>query len=91
MQSYAKLTSDDELHITTGVYTTVLEIASEIKSLFSSIGKEITITPAQSKDEVQKDLRNEPDLYINEFWKHKTSVPDGLKKVFEEMRKDYDS
>jgi len=91
MQSYAKLTSDDELHITTGVYTTVLEIASEIKSLFSSIGKEITITPAQSKDEVQKDARNEPDPYIKKFWEPKTSVPDGLKKVFEEMRKDYDS
>ena len=90
MQSYAKLTSDDELHITTGVYTTVLEIASEIKSLFSSIGKEITITPAQSKDEVQKDARNEPDPYIKKFWKPKTSVPDGLKKVFEEMKKDYE-
>ena len=90
MQSYAKLTSDDELHITTGVYTTVLEIASEIKSLFSSIGKEITITPAQSKDEVQKDARNEPDPYIKKFWEPKTSVPDGLKKVFEEMKKDYE-
>ena len=91
MESYHKLTSDDELHITTGVYTTVLEIAEEIKSLFAGIGKTITVTPAQSKDEVQKDARNEPDLYINQFWKHKTSVPDGLKKVFEEMRKDYDS
>ena len=91
MESYHDLHSDDELHITTGVYTTVLEIASEIKSLFSSIGKEITVTPAQSKDEVQKDARNEPDPYIKKFWKPKTSVPDGLQKVFEEMRKDYDS
>ena len=91
MDEYDNLSCDDELHITTGVYTTVLEIASEIKSLFSSIGKEITITPAQSKDEVQKDARNEPDPYIKKFWKPKTSVPDGLQKVFEEMRKDYDS
>ena len=90
MQSYDKLTSDDELHITTGVYTTVLEIASEIKSLFSSIGKEITITPAQSKDEVQKDARNTPDPFIKKFWNPKTSVPEGLKKVFEEMKKDYE-
>ena len=90
MQSYAKLTSDDELHITTGVYTTVLEIASEIKSLFSGIGKEIKITPAQSKDEVQKDARNEPDPYIKEFWQPTTSVKEGLKKVFEEMKKDYE-
>ena len=91
MEKYHELTSDDELHITTGVYTTVLEIAEEIKSLFAGIGKTITVTPAQSKDEVQKDARNEPDLYINEFWKYKTSVPEGLKKVFEEMKKDYDS
>ena len=91
MEKYHELTSDDELHITTGVYTTVLEIAEEIKSLFAGIGKTITVTPAQSKDEVQKDARNEPDLYINEFWQYKTSVPEGLKKVFEEMKKDYDS
>jgi nucleoside-diphosphate-sugar epimerase len=90
MEKYHELTSDDELHITTGVYTTVLEIAEEIKSLFAGIGKTITVTPAQSKDEVQKDARNEPDLYINEFWKYKTSVPEGLKKVFEEMKKDYE-
>ena len=90
MDEYDNLSCDDELHITTGVYTTVLEIASEIKSLFSSIGKEITITPAQSKDEVQKDARNEPDPYIKKFWKPKTSVPDGLQKVFEEMKKDYE-
>ena len=91
MEKYHAVTSDDELHITTGVYTTVLEIAEEIKSLFAGIGKTITVTPAQSKDEVQKDARNEPDLYINEFWQYKTSVPEGLKKVFEEMKKDYDS
>ena len=91
MDEYDNLSCDDELHITTGVYTTVLEIAEEIKSLFAGIGKTITVTPAQSKDEVQKDARNEPDLYINEFWQYKTSVPEGLKKVFEEMKKDYDS
>ena len=90
MDEYDNLACDDELHITTGVYTTVLEIASEIKSLFSSIGKEITITPAQSKDEVQKDARNEPDPYIKEFWQPTTSVKEGLNKVFEEMKKDYE-
>ena len=90
MDEYDNLSCDDELHITTGVYTTVLEIASEIKSLFSGIGKEIKITPAQSKDEVQKDARNEPDPYIKEFWQPATSVKEGLKKVFEEMKKDYE-
>ena len=90
MEQYDNLTCDDELHITTGVYTTVLEIAEEIKSLFAGIGKTITVTPAQSKDEVQKDARNVPDPYIKEFWQPTTSVKEGLKKVFEEMKKDYE-
>ena len=90
MDEYDNLSCDDELHITTGVYTTVLEIAEEIKSLFAGIGKTITVTPAQLKDEVQKDARNVPDPYIKEFWQPTTSVKEGLKKVFEEMKKDYE-
>ena len=90
MDEYDNLSCDDEVHITTGAYTTVLEIAEEIKSLFAGIGKTITVTPAQSKDEVQKDARNVPDPYIKEFWQPTTSVKEGLKKVFEEMKKDYE-
>ena len=91
MGSYDDLSSDDELHITTGNYTTILEIAEIIQRLFSNIGKEIMISPAESKDEVQKDARNVPDPYIKKFWRSKTSVKQGITKVFEEMRKDYDS
>ena len=90
MNNYQDLSSDDELHITTGIYTSILEIANEIKKLFSNIGKDVIITPAQSKDEVQRDARNIADPFINErFWQAKTSVQDGLKKVFEEMKNDW--
>ena len=91
MESYHDLRSDDELHITTGNYTTILEIAGIIQRLFWNIGKDVTIQPAESKDEVQKDARNIPDPFIQRFWRSKTSVKAGLTKVFEEMRKDYDS
>ena len=91
MGSYSELNCNDELHITTGNYTTILEIAEIIQRLFSNIGKEIIISPAESKDEVQKDARNVPDPYIRKFWRSKTSVKEGITKVFEEMRKDYDS
>ena len=91
MGSYSELNCNDELHITTGNYTTILEIAEIIQRLFSNIGKEIMISPAKSKDEVQKDARNVPDPYIKKFWRSKTSVKEGITKVFEEMRKDYDS
>jgi len=89
MGNYDRLTSDDELHITTGSHTTILEIAEIIKRLFSNIGKEVVIEPAESKDEVQKDARNVPDPYIQKFWKSKTSVKEGITKVFEEMKKDF--
>ena len=89
MGNYDRLTSDDELHITTGSHTTILEIAEIIKRLFSNIGKDVVIQPAESKDEVQKDARNVPDPYIQKFWKSKTSVKKGITKVFEEMKKDF--
>ena len=91
MGSYSELNCNDELHITTGNYTTILEIAEIIQRLFSNIEKEIVISPAESKDEVQKDARNVPDPYIRKFWEPKTSVKEGITKVFEEMRKNYDS
>jgi nucleoside-diphosphate-sugar epimerase len=89
MGNYDRLNSDDELHITTGSHTTILEIAEIIKRLFSNIGKKVVVQPAESKDEVQKDARNVPDPYIQRFWKSKTSVKEGITKVFEEMKKDF--
>ena len=89
MGNYDRLNSDDELHITTGNHTTILEIAEIIKRLFSNIDKDVVIQPAESKDEVQKDARNVPDPYIQRFWRSKTSVKEGITKVFEEMRKDF--
>ena len=89
MGNYDRLTSDDELHITTGSHTTILEIAEIIKRLFLNIDKDVVIQPAESKDEVQKDARNVPDPYIQKFWRSKTSVKEGITKVFEEMKKDF--
>ena len=90
MGNYDRLTSDDELHITTGNYTTILEIAQSIQKLFSDIGKEVVIRRSESVDEVQKDAKNASDPYIKEFWQPTTSVEEGLKKVFNDMKKDYE-
>ena len=90
MGNYDRLTSDDELHITTGNYTTILEIAQSIQKLFSNIGKEVVIRRSESVDEVQKDAKNASDPYIKEFWQPTTSVEEGLKKVFNDMKKDYE-
>ena len=89
MDQYSNFTSDTDLHITTGVYTSILEIAQNIQSLFKEIGKEVEVSPSPSKDEVQKDARNIPDPYIRKWWEPKTSITHGIGKVFEEMRGDY--
>jgi len=90
MEKYSDFTSSDELHITSGVSTSILEIARHIQSLFKEIGKEVDVSPSPSKDEVQKDARNVPDPYIRKWWEPKTSIVDGIKKVFTEMKKNYD-
>ena len=89
MEKYSDFTSDNELHITSGVSTTILEIAQNIHSLFKKIGKEVDVSPSPSKDEVQKDARNVPDPYIRKWWEPKTSIVDGITKVFNEMKKEY--
>ena len=90
MEKYDDFTSDNDLHITTGVSTSILGIAGTIQNLFRQAGRKITVVPAKSKDEVQKDARNVPDPCIKKWWQPKTSVPDGIAKVFNEMKKDYD-
>ena len=90
MEKYSDFTSDDELHITTGNSTSILGIAQQIQSLFKEMGRQITVVPAESKDEVQKDARNVPDPYIKKWWQPKPSVTEGITKVFNEMKKEYD-
>ena len=89
MGCYDQFTCDDELHITTGVSTSILEIARNIQVLFKNIGKEVKVIPASSKDEVQKDARNISDPYIERWWQPKTDVVDGISKVFNEIKLNY--
>ena len=89
MGCYDQFTCDDELHITTGISTSILEIAQIIQVLFRNIGKEVEVIPASSKDEVQKDARNLSDPYIERWWRPKTDIVDGISKVFNEIKLNY--
>tara|TARA_B100000683_G_C12411932_1_gene524159 strand:- start:556 stop:1071 length:516 start_codon:yes stop_codon:yes gene_type:complete len=89
MINYESFTSDDELHITSNESTTIVDIAIIIgKIIHEKIGKYIIINPSSKTDEVQKNKRNEPDLYITKWWKPKTSLYDGISNVFDSMRSD---
>ena len=89
MERYTEHNSDSELHITSFQSTTILEIGKIIQGLFKSQGKKITLNPAQAKDDVQKDARNEANPHIKKWWKPRTSIEDGIEKIYEEMKKDY--
>ena len=89
MLEYDQFTSDSELHITSFRSTTILEIAKIIQGIFKANGKTVAVEKAQTKDEVQKDARNEANPFIRKWWKAKTSIEDGIEKIFEEMKKDY--
>ena len=88
MCKYSEFSSSDNLHITSAVSTSILEIARTIQLYFGGIQKEIEIVPSEAKDEVQKDARNIADPYFLKWWQPKTSLVKGIGKVFNEMNND---
>jgi nucleoside-diphosphate-sugar epimerase len=88
MNSYTDFKSEDELHITSFRGNTIKEVAEIIQGQFNLIGKSVNIKPGLAKDSVQLDKRNQPNNYITGWWIPKTSLQDGIAKVFEAMKND---
>ena len=87
MNNYDELKPTDPLHITSFTSTTIKEISEIIMGLFNTIGMlDVKIKSGLSKDSVQMDKRNEADTYISKWWMPKTSITDGITKVFEDMK-----
>jgi len=84
--NYHDLKTQDKLHVTTHNYDTINEVASVITDCFKSIGKDVKYQPADTVDSVQLDKKNEADPYILDWWKPKTSLREGIEKVFTEMK-----
>lgn len=89
MENYDQLDSEDNLHITSFEATSILNIGHIIQGLFAEVGRSVTVTPAESKDEVQKDKRNEADRFITKFWNPKTTIQDGIRNVFNDMKGEF--
>jgi nucleoside-diphosphate-sugar epimerase len=86
MENYNDFTSEDNLHITSFHSTKILDIANIISGQFNLIGKEIKVQPSEEKDSVQMDKRNLPDTYLTKWWMPKTTIEQGIAKVFEAMK-----
>lgn len=91
MENYTDFTSEDNLHITSFKYTKIKDIASMICGQFNLIGKyDVSVKPSEEKDSVQLDKRNQADTFIMKWWIPKTSIEQGISKVFDAMRKEYE-
>lgn len=81
---YDEIPRDKELHITNFEWTNILNVADIIAKHFPGT----KVIPAISKDEVQKDRRNEPDPFILTYWKATTSLENGISQIIQIMKKD---
>ena len=89
MEKYTDFKPEDPLHITSFRSTTIREVANIIQGQFRRIGKQVSIKPGIAKDSVQMDKRNEADTYITGWWIPKTTIDNGIAKVFEAMKSDW--
>ena len=90
MLNYEEFGPEDNLHITSFHSTKIKDIAHMIAGQFNLIGKtEINISPSNEKDSVQMDKKNRPDTFIMKWWQPKTTIQEGISKVFEAMKNDW--
>jgi nucleoside-diphosphate-sugar epimerase len=90
MEHYTEFTSEDNLHITSFKYTKIKDIANIIAGQFNLIGKyNIKVQPSTEKDSVQLDKRNQADTFIMKWWIPKTSIEQGISKIFKEFKKQH--
>ena len=92
MENYTDFKPEDPLHITSFRSETIKEVASMIKGCFYCDEMyDVDIKPGLAKDSVQMDKRNEADTYILNWWVPKTTIDVGIRKVYEHMKKNYES
>mgnify|MGYP001193782234 FL=1 len=91
MENYTDFKPEDPLHITSFRSETIKEVASMIKGCFYCDEMyDVDIKPGLAKDSVQMDKRNEADTYILNWWIPKTGIDVGIRKVYDEMKKNYE-
>ena len=81
-ESYDTLLKNREYDISSFKWNSIMQIASIVASNFDNV----KITPSCKKDNIQQNKKNEPNHYILNFWKPKTDITDGIRKIIKEMK-----
>jgi nucleoside-diphosphate-sugar epimerase len=80
---YAELPRDQEYHITSFKWSTVLDIAKIIADRFPGS----VIKPSIAKDTVQLDKKNEADTWILNYWQPTIELHQGINNIINTMEK----
>ena len=78
---YNEIDRSKSLHITSFEWTKIIDIAE----IISSECNDCPIYPSTKKDNVQRNIKNEPDDYILNFWKPKTKLEQGIRNIISLM------
>ena len=90
MDNYTDFKPEDPLHITSFRSDTIREVANIIQGCFQLEGiMDVKINSGLAKDSVQMDKRNAADTFILDWWIPKTNIQDGIRQVFNDMKKNY--
>jgi len=79
-KEYANIPRDQEIHITSYEWNTILEVAEIVANNFR-----VGIIPGDSTDMVQRDLKNEANEFILNYWKPEIFLKEGIEKVIRSM------
>ena len=81
MDKHQVFPTEMKLHISTGVFSKIIEVADIISQELGA-----KVIPGSKNDEVQRDAKNLPDLSLQEYWKPKTTLKSGIIEIIEKMR-----
>ena len=73
----------NELHLTTSKKIKIIEIAKIIKKILKEKSINISIHPSKKIDSVQNNISNKSNNYLNKYWKPKTQIEVGIRKILE--------
>jgi len=72
-----------ELHLTTGKFTKILDIAKLVQDIAGEDNIKVKIIKGKKRDILQKDKKNKYNYYLSRFWEPKIKIDLGIKEIYQ--------
>lgn len=82
MKKYNIFKNKNIVDLSYGKYTKIIKVSEIIKNLFKKKGIDIKVTRGKKDDQLQKNKKNLPNIYLKKYWKPKFSLERGIEEVF---------